>query len=159
MISYLSGAMEYAKNDGADWREEITLWLIENLNHSVIDPVVESKKLIKNYKEVEFRSWKQTDPKKYIDIIRIAIKKDLDAVVNKADYIICLWDENVFKGAGTASEVTFAYYHKKPIYLVNKLPINDLSGWVMSCATEIVNDFESLKVLLKNKYHNGKNWS
>ena len=151
--------MEYAKNDGADWREEITLWLIKNLNHSVIDPVVESKKLIKNYKETEFRSWKQTDPKKYIDIIRIAIKKDLDAVVNKADYIICLWDENVFKGAGTHSEVTFAYYHNKPIYLVNKLPINDLSGWVMSCATEIVNDFESLKVLLKNKYHNGKNRS
>ena len=75
MISYLSGAMEYAKNDGADWREEITPWLIENLNHSVIDPVVESKKLIKNYKEVEFRSWKQTDPKKYIDIIRIAISQ------------------------------------------------------------------------------------
>ena len=33
MISYLSGAMENAKNDGADWRQEITLWLIENLNH------------------------------------------------------------------------------------------------------------------------------
>ncbi len=159
MISYLSGAMENAKNDGADWRQEITLWLIENLNHSVIDPVVESKKFIKNYKEEEFRSWKQTDPKKYIDIIRIAIKKDLDAVINKADYIICLWDENVFKGAGTHSEVTFAYYHGKPIYLVNKLPINDLSGWIMSCASEIVNDFESLKALLNNRYNNGKHWS
>ena len=146
--------MEYAKNDGADWREEMTLWLIENLNHSVVDPVVESRKLIKNNKE-EFRNWKQTDPKKYVEIIRLAIKTDLDAVVNKADYVICLWDENVFKGAGTHSEVTFAYYHGKPIYLVNKLPINDLSGWIMSCATEMVDDFESLKVILKNKYHNG----
>ena len=151
--------MEYAKNGGADWRKEITLWLITNLNHSVIDPVIESKKLIKNYKEEEFRSWKQTNPEKYVEIMRRAIIKDLDAVVNKADYIICLWDENVFKGAGTHSEVTFAYYNDKPIYLINKLGINDLSGWVMSCATEIVNDFESLKVLLKNKYHNGKNRS
>ncbi len=146
--------MENAKSGGADWRKEITIWLVENLNHSVIDPVIESKKLIKDCKEEEFRSWKQTDPKKYIDIIRVAIRKDLDAVVNRADYIICLWDENVFKGAGTHSEVTFGYYHDKPIYLVNKLPINDLSGWIMSCATEIVNDFESLKVLLNNKYHN-----
>ena len=155
MITYLSGAMEYAKNDGAAWRKEITLWLTQNLKHSVIDPVVESKKLIKNHKEEEFRSWKQTDPEKYVEFIRMAIKKDLDAVVNKADYVICLWDQNVFKGAGTHSEVTFAYYHGKPIYLVNKLPINDLSGWIMSCATEMVNDFESLKVILKNKYHNG----
>ena len=75
---------------------------------------------------------------------------------NKADYVICLWDQNVFKGAGTHSEVTFAYYHGKPIYLVNKLPINDLSGWIMSCASEIVNDFESLKILLNNRYNNGK---
>ena len=148
--------MEHAKNGGADWRKEITSWLIENLNHSVIDPVVESKKLIKNYKEEEFRSWKQTNPEKYVEIMRRAIIKDLDAVVNKADYIICLWDENVFKGAGTHSEVTFAYYNDKPIYLINKLGINDLSGWVMSCATEIVNDFESLKILLNNRYNNGK---
>ena len=112
--------MENAKNDGADWRKKITLWLIENLNHSPIDPVVESKKLIKNYKEKEFRSWKQTNPEKYIEHIRVAIKKDLDAVVNKADYIICLWDEIVLKGAGTHGKVTFAYHYGKPIYLVNK---------------------------------------
>tara|TARA_B100002052_G_scaffold278962_1_gene285792 strand:+ start:696 stop:1175 length:480 start_codon:yes stop_codon:yes gene_type:complete len=159
VISYLSGAMENAKDGGADWRKDITLWLLYNLDHGVFDPVVESQKLMKNYEEEEFRRWKQTDPKKYVEIIRLAIKKDLDVVVNKADYIICLWDKNVFKGAGTHSEVTFAYYYDKPIYLVNKLPINDLSGWIMSCATEIVNDFESLKVVLNNKYNNGKYWS
>ncbi len=151
--------MENAKDGGANWRKDITLWLAENLNHGVFDPVVESQKLMKNYDEEEFRLWKQTDPKKYVEVIRLAIKKDLDAVVSKADYIICLWDENVFKGAGTHSEVTFAYYYNKPIYLVNKLAINDVSGWIMACATEMVGDFESLKVILKNKYHNGINRS
>ena len=151
--------MENAKDGGANWRKEITPWLINNLNHRVFDPFVESQELMKNYDEKEFRSWKQTNPKKYVEVIQLAIKKDLDAVVNKADYIICLWDENVFKGAGTHSEVTFAYYYEKPIYLVNKLPICDLSGWIMSCATEIVDDFESLKVILKNIYNNGKNRS
>ncbi len=151
--------MENAKDGGANWRKEITSWLIDNLNHGVFDPFVESQELMKNYEEKEFRRLKQTDPKKYVEVIRIAIKNDLDAVVNKADYLICLWDENVFKGAGTHSEVTFAYYYEKPIYLVNKLPICDLSGWIMSCATEMVDDFESLKVILKNKYPNDINRS
>ena len=35
--------MEYAKKDGAGWRKELTLWLTQNLKHTVIDPVVELK--------------------------------------------------------------------------------------------------------------------
>ena len=43
MIAYLSGAMENAKNDGSEWRSEITIWLKEKLGHSVIDPVIEKR--------------------------------------------------------------------------------------------------------------------
>ena len=46
MIAYLSGGMEHAENDGANWRKEITQWLNDSLEHNVIDPVIESKKLI-----------------------------------------------------------------------------------------------------------------
>jgi len=159
VIAYLSGGMEHANNDGADWREDITHWLDESLEHSVIDPVIDSKKLIAENNANDFRNWKESDPNRFIEFIRLAIKKDLDGVVNKADYIICLWDNSVFKGGGTHGEVTLAYYNRKPIYLVNRLPITDLSGWIMSCATDIVNDFESLKKLLYNKYHNVKNRS
>lgn len=156
MIAYLSGGMEHANNDGADWRKDITQWLDESLEHSVIDPVIESKKLIAENNAKDFRNWKETDPDKFIEFIRLAIKKDLDGVVDKSDYIICLWDKSVFKGGGTHGEVTLAHYSRKPIYLVNQLPITDLSGWIMSCATEIVNDFESLKKILYNKYPNVK---
>ena len=136
MIAYLPGGMEHANNYGAAWRKDITQWLNESLEHSAIDPVIESKKFI-----------------------RLAIKKDLDGVVDKSDYIICLWDKSVFKGGGIHGEVTLAHYSRKPIYLVNQLPITDLSGWIMSCATEIVNDFESLKIILYIKYPNVKNRS
>ena len=156
MIAYLSGGMEHANNDGADWRKDITQWLDESLEHSVIDPVIESKKLIADNNAKDFRNWKKTDPDKFIEFIRLAIKKDLDGVVDKSDYIICLWDKSVFKGGGTHGEVTLAHYSRKPIYLVNQLPITDLNGWIMSCATEIVNDFESLKKILYNKYPNVK---
>ena len=154
MIAYLSGGMEHADNDGADWRKEITQWLNESLEHNVIDPVIESKKLITDHNAKDFRNWKESDPDRFIEFIRLAIKKDLDGVLKKADYIICLCDKSILIGGGTHGEVTLAYYNRKPIYLVNQLPITDLSGWIMSCATYLVNDFESLKKLLYNKYHN-----
>ena len=44
-------------------------------------------------------------------------------------------------------------------FLVNQLPLSDLSGWIMSCATEIVTDFDRLKKILHNKYSNAKNRS
>ena len=157
MIAYLSGGMEHANNDGADWRKEITQWLNESLEHSVIDPVIESKKLIAENNAKDFRDWKKTGPDKFIEFIRLAIKKDLDGVVDKSDYIICLWEKSVFKGGGKHGEVTLAHYSRKPIDLVNQLAIIDLSGWIMSCATGIVNDFESLKIILYNKYPNVKN--
>ena len=157
MIAYLSGGMEYASNDGEAWRKEITLWLNKNLNHNVIDPVINSKKLIMENNAKDFRLWKSTNPDRFIEFIRLAISQDLDAVVNKADYLICLWDKSVLNGGGTHGEITIGYHYNKPIYLVNKLPASQLSGWIMSCATEIVDDFEYLKKTLYKKYYNANN--
>ena len=70
---------------------------------------------------------------------------DLEAVVNQADYLIVKWDKSVFKGGGTHGEVTMAYWLEKPVYLVNNLPINDISSWIFSCSDEIFDNFESLK--------------
>ena len=90
VIAYLSGGMENANNDGADWRREITVWLRDNLGHSVVDPVIESNKLITENDAKDFRKWKESDPDRFRNFIRLAIKIDLDGVVNKADYVICL---------------------------------------------------------------------
>jgi hypothetical protein len=152
VIAYLSGAMEFAKGEGASWREEMTLWLDEKLGHSVIDPVVENIKLKKDLNAEDYRSWKIKDRGKYIDYIRHAVDFDLDAVTKKADYIICLWDEAVFKGAGTHGEVTMAYYLGKPIYLINRVDLDDLSGWIEACSTELFDDFELLKSRLVEIY-------
>ena len=151
--------MEYANNYGADCRKDITQWSDESLEHSVIDPVIESKKLIAENNAKDFRNWKETDPDKFIEFICLAIKKDLDGVVDRSNYIICLWDKSVFKDGGTHGEVTLAHYSRKQIYLVNQLPITDLSVWILSWATEIVNDFEFLKIILYIKYPNVKNRS
>mgnify|MGYP001401883629 FL=1 len=152
MIAYLSGAMEFADDEGASWRNEITIWLKDTINHQSIDPVIESAKIVKENNAENYRSWKVADANKYARFIQLCIKNDLEIVREKADYLICLWDENVIKGAGTHAEITFAYDLKKPVYLINKLSPKDLSGWIMACSSEIFSNFDDLKDFLIKKY-------
>ncbi len=153
MIAYLSGAMENAKNEGSGWRSEITIWLRDNLKHSIIDPVIATAKLVEKTESRNYRSWKTSNPNKFKEFVRQAIDNDLNSVVNKADYLICLWNNEVLTGGGTHGEVTMAYYHNKPVYLINQLDMpNQLSGWIMSCATEIFKDFELMQKRLLEIY-------
>ena len=152
MKAYLSGPIENAKNDGASWRQDMTLWLKNNLKHEVFNPVLETKNIIGHLDPSIFRSMKKTDPIKYKKIIRKIIKLDLEAVINDSDYLIVKWDKSVLKGGGTHGEVTMAYWIKKPIFIVNSLPIDDMSSWIFSCSDFIFNDFKSLKKKLTKLY-------
>jgi hypothetical protein len=152
MIVYLSGAMENAADEGADWRDELSRWLKSELNHDVIDPVITSQELVNKNNANDYREWKVSDPDRFIEFVREAIDLDLDNVMNKADYVICLWNKAVFKGGGSHGEVTMAYFMKKPVYLVNQVPLEELSGWIMSCATKIFPDLSELKKFLCKTY-------
>jgi len=152
MIAYLSGPIENAHNDGEGWRNEITQWLDTKLNHKVFNPVIETKNIIEHHNTSDFRLMKKTNPDEYKKIIRKIIKLDLDAVVYKSDYLIVKWDKSVFKGGGTHGEITMAYWHKKPIFLVNRLPIDDISSWIFSCSEDIFDNFEELKKKLIELY-------
>jgi hypothetical protein len=137
--------MEHAVNEGEDWRNKITEWLRKNLGHSVIDPVKKSRQLVDETQSHDYRLWKNSDRGKYKAFVRQLIRQDLDGVINKADYVICLWDEGVVKGGGTHGEVTIAYHYNIPVYLVNTLPFDELSGWIFSCCTEVFPDFINMK--------------
>tara|TARA_Y100000591_G_C21607822_1_gene581269 strand:+ start:75 stop:536 length:462 start_codon:yes stop_codon:yes gene_type:complete len=146
MIAYLSGAMENAPEMGSSWRNDVTQWLKKDFDHKVINPVLESKKIIKNTNSKNYKEWKYTDPKKYKQLIRNFIDKDLKLIVEKADYLIVLWDDSVIKGGGTHGEATIAYYKNIPIFLVNNMQNYEISGWIFSCATEVYDSFDELKV-------------
>ena len=152
MIAYLSGPIENANNDGAGWRNNITEWLKAELNHRVFNPVIETKSIIEHQSTSDFRLMKKTNPDEYKKIIRKIIKVDLNAVVHKSDYLIVKWDESVFKGGGTHGEITLAYWIGKPIYLVNELPLEDISSWIFSCSNYVFNNFDDLKSKLKKLY-------
>ncbi len=152
MIAYLSGPIENASNNGSHWRDLMTDWLKTSLNHNVFNPVIETKSIVKQNLDGDFRKMKISNPNKYKKIIRKIIKLDLEAVSEKADYLIVKWDKSVFKGGGTHGEITLAYWLGKPVYLVNDLPINDVSSWIFSCSDEIFENFEDLKKSLRNIY-------
>lgn len=152
MIAYLSGGMENADNDGADWRVEMTSWLRENLGHDVIDPVLESEKRVIELGAENYRDWKKSDPKKFKEFVRILINQDLRGVIADSDYLIVLWDESVLYGGGTHGEVTMAYWVDRPVFLINKLPPDKLSAWISSCSTETLDSFEALKETLLALY-------
>ena len=152
MKVYLSGAMEFVEDEGAGWREEVTQWLDKTLGHSVYNPVMESENLVKEYSAESYRDWKKNDIQKYSDFMRKCVNRDIDIVRNETDYLICLWDDGARKGAGTHAEVTIAYECGKPVYLINKLPIDDLSGWIIACSREIFSSFKELKTFLATQF-------
>ena len=65
MIAYLSGPIENAKNDGANWRNIMTEWLDLKLNHEVFNPVIETKYIIERYQGKDFREMIKTNPQEY----------------------------------------------------------------------------------------------
>ena len=152
MIAYLSGPIENAHNDGADWRNDIIQWLKQNLNHQVFNPVTEIQSITQELNTDDFRLMKTTNPEEYKKIIRKIIQVDLDAVVQGSDYLIVNWDKSVFKGGGTHGEITMAHWFKKPVYMVNTLPIEDVSSWIFSCTDLMCNNFGDLKTELKKIY-------
>ncbi len=152
MIAYLSGAMEYAVDEGSGWRIDMSNWLSDHLGHKVIDPVEESRLLMIKEDSVDYRSWKESDTERYRQFVRQCVDRDIKAVTEEVDYIICLWNTDVFKGAGTHGEVTLAFQHNVPVYLVNQIPLTDLSSWIMACYSEIFNNFEDLKAFLLEKF-------
>ena len=152
MMVYLSGAMENAPKEGKEWREDITKWLKKELNHRVIDPVLMSRETAIKENAQEYRLWKNSNPEKYKSFIRKVIHSDIDAVISKADYLICLWDENVIQGGGTHAEVTFAYWYHKPVFLINQLKKVKLSSWIEACSTSVFDDFKSLRLYLSILY-------
>ena len=152
MIAYLSGPIENAENDGANWRESITPWLKDEIKHDVFNPVLATRKIISNLTNTQFREMKDINPKKYKNLIRQIIDIDIKAVVGETDYLIVNWNKSVFRGGGTHGEITLAYYLKKPIYLVNHVPLDDLSSWISSCATEVFDSFDDMKIHLLSEY-------
>lgn len=150
---YLSGGMEYAQREGSDWRQEIEKWLKEVLNQEVFNPNKESAKYLsaKSLKG-DFRALKKTDTQRFMKVVRGMVVLDSHEIALRSDYLICYWDRSAVKGAGTQGEVTLAKYFGKPVYLVTKLSLSKIPGWILGCTSRTYSSFDDLKAFLKRRY-------
>ena len=152
MTAYLSGAMEYSPDQGRGWRQEVSLLLKERLGHEVFNPNEEINQILSKEEELHFREWKENDEEKFKTIMNRIIDRDLRHLTEKSDYVICKWDEYAVKGGGTHGEITVAYYHKIPVFLLSEMPRNRISSWILGCSENIFFDVESLLLELEIRY-------
>jgi nucleoside 2-deoxyribosyltransferase len=99
----------------------------------------------------EFRSWKRSDLQRFRQTIRKIIAYDLDLIEQRCDGIICYWDQYAGRGAGTQGELTFAHRQGIPVYLVCGVPVEEISGWLLGCATEVFASFKDFGEFMNSK--------
>jgi hypothetical protein len=146
---YLSGGMEYAADEGRDWRRDMQGWLERELGCTVFNPNMESEGVLgRETGGVDFRSLKTTDIARYTSIVERLVTIDCDEISGRTDFVIVYWDESAQRGAGTKGELTIAHHFKKPVYMVTAMPPDAIPGWVLGCVTIRFSDFESLKKFL-----------
>lgn len=144
MFIYLAGSIEYSPDKGKGWRLQITP-MLQALGHEVYDPAEDELKNLNEAEVREFRSWKQTDLQRFRRTVQKIIAYDLDLIEHRADAIVCYWDEHAGRGAGTQGELTFAHRLGIPVYLVCGMPVEQISGWLLACATEIFRSFDEFQ--------------
>lgn len=146
---YLSGGMEYAANEGRDWRVGIQEWLELEMGCTVFNPNRESETFLRTHLPgVDFRLLKQEDPVRFQQTAAQIVDLDCRAIADRTDYVICLWDEGAMKGAGTKGELTLAKFFGKPVYTVTTEPLPAIPGWVLGCTSRFFRSFDELKEFL-----------
>jgi hypothetical protein len=151
MLAYLSGSIEYSPDHGKAWRAALTPFL-QSLGHDVYDPAEDEKKNLTEVERREFRGWKHSDLPRFQQTIRKIIAYDLDWIEHRSDYVIAYWDEYASRGAGSQAELSLAHRRGIPVYLVTELPVGDVSGWILGCASEVFYSFDQLKQFMTAKY-------
>lgn len=142
---YLSGGMQHAKDLGAQWRVECSVWLKElgfyPLDITELD-VAYSKRhgdLFRYASDDELLQRKSNIRKHFIDT-------DINLIRNDTDAIIIYYDESVRLGAGTTSEVHEAFMLDIPVFLVNSYKdLEAVPGWMQAETTKIFNEWDDLR--------------
>ena len=151
MLFYLAGSIEYSPDLGKAWRAEITP-LLQSLGHQVYDPALDEMKNLSETEVAEFRKWKSSDLERFQQTIRKIIAYDLDLIEHRCDALVCYWDQYAGRGAGTQGELTFAHRLGLPVYMICGMPVEQISGWILGCATEVFSSFEEFNQFMNSKF-------
>jgi hypothetical protein len=151
MRVYLSGGMEYADNEGRDWRQAMQEWIETELEWTVFNPNRESDDFFRtHYPSIDIRSLKSTNTLKYKEVVEKLVEIDCREIAERSDLVVCYWDDSAMRGAGTKGELTIAKHFGKPVYMITSIPLMEIPGWVLACTTDIFPTFDDLYPFLRS---------
>lgn len=151
--AYLSGGMEYARNEGSDWRTELEKWLKDELGHTSFNPNEESRKYLqRRIPGGDLRKLKYQDISAFSRLLHGIVDIDTREIAFRSDYVICLWDASSQRGAGTKGELTIARFFRKPVYMVTKTGKENIPGWIFGCTSKFFGSMNELKIFLQRRY-------
>ena len=141
--------MEYAPNEGRNWRSSLQRWLETELQCDVFNPNLKSEWYFRTHlPQGDFRAMKSSDPEAYRQLAAGLVDLDCREIATRTGFVICYWDDSAMRGAGTKGELTIAKYFGKPVYLVTTMDVVDIPGWVLGCVTKQFASFEELRTFL-----------
>ena len=153
---YLSGGMQFKKGLGAKWRKTCSEKLMA-MGYFPLDICELDRAYAEANKELFYRFSKDFTRDELLrfksNIRKHFIFTDLELVRKDSDAIIVLWDEGAQLGGGTHNEISDAYEHDIPIFLVTQVPLEKIPGWVVSQTTKIFTRWEQLYTYLENLPH------
>ena len=149
---YLSGGMEFAEEEGAGWRKELSEEL-RLLGYFPLDITALDEEYAKEHGKLyqEFPDTDQGAMLRKANIRKHFVRTDLELIKNDSDALIVLYDESVRRGAGTISECQYAFLHDIPIFLMSawKDWRTEVPGWLHALTTKVFIDWDDLLVYLE----------
>lgn len=145
---YLAGGMENAPNFGVAWRAKIEKWLISNgwhvHNPCTKETTIFKRRGVKGSTYHKLKTLKTLDV--YQNIMRDLIDYDL-SIIRQCDLILVYWDE--YAKGGTIHELGYAREKGIPVVMMSRLPIKQVSGWVLGCTNDIFFRWKDIKKYIR----------
>lgn len=151
---YQAGGMEKAKNNGATWRANLTPKL-EKLGFKVFNPCIKECDVFSKYNILpsDLKNIKKSrNVDLYQKLFKDIVAHDLE-MIKRSDFIVVYYDESVNLSSGTVSEMTFAHYLKKPVYVVLDVSYDKIPSWTLGCVDRFFKSFKDLLAFLKKNKH------
>lgn len=139
---YLAGPMEYVKDFGTGWRNEIEP-ILKKKGFDVFNPANE----VKVFKEIQKNKELENDIKGQHIWFNKIIRDDLKEVIT-SDIVVCRWFDGVFS-AGTSGELTVAKLFNIPVLIVCD-DVKKLPKWILGCITSHQKSFKGISKNIKS---------
>jgi len=156
MLAYLCSPMDVSQAGGTLWCRKLSPFLRDQLGHRVYDPVEEARKVLSEEEIANLPGWQTTDLDRFRRSIRKLIAYDVDLLEQRADYVICYWDEELAHSGAIPAGLTAAYRKGIPVYLVTSIPVEKIDAWMLGCSDQVFSSIEGLKDYLAGRFSREK---